>query len=98
MSAADYWLSSSIAMNASSSALEQHPQAPQVDQNFHVLFPHSQTFLAQARLALTVQGADPPLHEAQLDELICQRPTSSDPLVLCNYACAFPPLSCLIMH
>lgn len=85
-------------MIASSSALPQQPQAPQVDQYFHVFPPQLKTFLAQAKFSSTLQGAFPLLHEAQFILLTYHRPTSSEPLVLWSWAWEFPPLSCLMMH
>lgn len=76
----------------------QQPQPPHVLQNFHVPPPHFHTICAQSALVLGSHGALPLEHDGQFVSLICQTPTSLEPLLLWFTACALPLLSCDTMH
>jgi len=60
---------------------QQALQTRQVDHNLNELPPDLHTSMAHCLLLASAHGAVPPLHEAQFTELICQIPTSNEPLV-----------------
>lgn len=69
----------------------QQPQPLQVLQAAQVLLRPLKMASAHIKFCVGSHGALPLLHEGQLMELIWNRPTSSEPLLLPFMALALPP-------